>query len=103
MPDISIAEQAARWFARLAAHDCSDAERAAFERWRAEEGRAAAYAEVERVAALLDDALASSDRLRAMAADALQLDASLDVGDDHPDQRGDRDDGDCPAVKAGGT
>ena len=103
MPHTSIAEQAARWFARLSAHDCSDAERAAFERWRREDACAAAYAEVERIATLLDDAMASNERLRAMAAQALQLEIPREPGDEASDAGGDCAGGDCPAAKAGGA
>lgn len=63
---------AQQWFARLLAPDCSDAERAAFERWRsADTAHAAAYRRVEdvwqRSAGLLEDpAIASAlqDALR---------------------------------------
>lgn len=47
-PGIDAAAQ--RWFARLLAPDCSDAERAAFDRWRtADPAHAAAYRQVESV------------------------------------------------------
>lgn len=103
MPDTSIAEQAARWFARLSAHDCTDAERAAFERWRTQAACAAAYAEVERIATLLDDAFATNERLRVMAAQALQLDTPREPGDDAAQPGEGCSGGDCPAAKAGGA
>ncbi len=103
MPDTSIAEQAARWFARLSAHDCSDAERAAFERWRTQGDCAAAYAEVERISTLLDEAMGSNERLRAMAAHALQLESPREPGDAASVAGGNCAGGDCPAAKAGGA
>lgn len=45
-----IRSAAQAWFARLLAHDCNEAERAAFERWRnADPAHAAAYRQVEEV------------------------------------------------------
>lgn len=67
-----ISATAQQWFARLLAPDCSDAERAAFERWRAADpAHAAAYRQVEdvwqRSAGLREDpaiAAALQDALR---------------------------------------
>lgn len=59
--------QAGDWFARLRAHDCTDAERAAFERWRADPDHARVYASLEDVWRLTAD-LARKDGAIAAAA-----------------------------------
>lgn len=49
-PDMTAQAQAEAWFARLLSEDCSAADRAAFERWQAEQpGNDIAYREVERL------------------------------------------------------
>jgi transmembrane sensor len=79
-------EEAARWYARLQAHDCSPEDTAAFERWRSGDARnAAAYA----AAARLGDALAHSamthPRLKAMIDEAASAGATLPADfDDEP-------------------
>jgi transmembrane sensor len=64
-------QEAARWYARLQAADCSDAERAAFQQWQQRlTHNAAAYALAERVSRGLDS-LAADQRLQALADEAL--------------------------------
>lgn len=72
MNEEQILEEAASWSARLAAPDCSAADRADFERWHDQnEAHAAAYA----AAVALSEQLSASDdaRLRAMADAAYAL------------------------------
>lgn len=67
-----LAERAARWYARLGAPDCSDAERAAFESWLAQDAaHRDAWNTVER-AALRADMVAADPALRAMIDEALE-------------------------------
>ena len=73
MEDRIVAE-AARWHARLIADDCTDFERAQFERWRASSWRhAEACAVAEAVSAQLARGSKLDDRLRSMADDAFAL------------------------------
>jgi len=69
-----IVAEAARWHARLAADDCTELDRAEFERWRARSRR---HADAYEAAAALSTQLAqlarSDDRLRAMADEAFAL------------------------------
>jgi transmembrane sensor len=69
-----IVQQAARWYARLAAPDCTDEERAEFERWRQ---RDPAHAEVYACTEAFSDALgrggALDERLQAMADEAFSI------------------------------
>lgn len=70
--DECASNEAARWFARLQAADCSQQERAAFELWRnADERHARAYERASRVAAEIDQLLALDPRMQAL------LDAAL--------------------------
>lgn len=69
----STFDQAERWMARLNAHDCSAADRRAFETWRTgDPAHAAAYAESERLwselAALADDGEVAGWRYQARVA-----------------------------------
>jgi transmembrane sensor len=81
----SLTQQAARWYARLRAPDCTTTERAEFEAWRAGDPRhAAAYAAAER----MNDALAKlamvDPRLKAMVDQAASSGATLP--DDEPEE-----------------
>lgn len=70
MDEVSIeraARQAAQWYARLGAPDCSAEEREAFERWRAVPPNAEAYAAAERLARAVQRLAAEDRGLRAMA------------------------------------
>lgn len=62
-------DEAERWFARLRAPDCSDVERAAFERWRQDPEHRRAWAETEGIWQRLNGggAGAADARLRALA------------------------------------
>lgn len=63
--------EAARWYARLQAPDCSAADHAELERWcAADPANAAAYARARTLAAAVTRAAASNDRLKAMVAQA---------------------------------
>jgi transmembrane sensor len=72
--DDRIVAEAARWYARLLADDCTDFERAEFERWRARSRR---HADAYETAAALSTQLAHlgrfDDRLRAMADEAFAM------------------------------
>jgi transmembrane sensor len=73
MEDRIVAE-AARWHARLAADDCTDFERAEFERWRASSRRHAdAYKGAEALSAQLSQLAGFDSRLRSMADDAFAM------------------------------
>jgi len=64
-------EAAAAWYARLQAPHCTQAERHAFERWRADHpSHAAAYAAARSLSSGLARAARTDPRLRAMAASA---------------------------------
>jgi transmembrane sensor len=81
----SLTQQAARWYARLRAADCTIKERADFEAWRASDPRNAdAYAAAER----MNDALAKlamvDPRLKAMVDQAASSGATLP--DDEPEE-----------------
>jgi len=91
--DDRIATEAARWCARLAADDCTDFDRAQFERWRASSRRHAdAYAAVETLSARLDHWARIDSRLTSMADDAFAMGAGLEM---HPSSQ----DSDRPAVR----
>lgn len=65
--------QAARWYARLRAPDCTDIERQAFEQWlKLDRAHALAYAQAERMADRITQQVFADSRLRALAAAALQ-------------------------------
>lgn len=62
-----VRDAAARWYARLRAPDCTDEDRAAFEKWRAADpAHAACYFDAERLGRLLR----TDPRLAVMAEDA---------------------------------
>jgi len=72
-----IVLQAARWHARLAAHDCTVEERAEFERWRQRDpAHAEVYAATEALSAALGHAASIDDRLHAMADEAFAMGAN---------------------------
>lgn len=74
--DERILTEAARWHARLAAEDCTDVERAAFQRWRASDSRhAQASAAAERLSAQLARLGTFDSRLSAMADEAFAMGA----------------------------
>ncbi len=83
--------EAARWYARLAAHDCTDFDRAEFQRWRACSRRHAdAYESTERFSRQLERLAGVDDRLRAMADEAFAMGAGDDWGAaEGPGDRGD--------------
>jgi transmembrane sensor len=65
------ANDAARWYARLQAPDCTPADRTDFLRWCAEDpANAEAFARAKAIAAALSRAASTNERLRAMAAEA---------------------------------
>lgn len=66
-----VLAEAERWFARLKTSNCSAEERAAFERWHADPGHAAAYAQTERLWQEIG-ALAGNPGLEALSAQALR-------------------------------
>lgn len=72
MPDSQVMAQAERWWARMDRGDCSAAEMAAFERWRALPAHAAAY---ERVADLWSQlaSVAGHGNVDRLSADALRV------------------------------
>lgn len=71
IPGSSALAEAERWYARLRTGHCSAAQRAAFDRWHADPGHAAAYAQTER---LWEDigSLAGNPELEALSAQALR-------------------------------
>jgi len=75
--------EAARWYARVHAPDCSDAERSACLAWRQlSTGHDQAFLQTEQVATRVTEGLLTDPRLRAMAATALgnsALGKSLDL------------------------
>src|SRR5262249_2436495 len=78
--DERVLADAARWHARLIAHDCTDFERAQFQRWRAASARhAQAYESAEAVSRRLEALAGFDETLRSMA------DAAFAMGvDDDP-------------------
>lgn len=68
--DERILAAAARWHARLAAEDCTDFERAEFQRWRASDRR---HAQAYEAAEALSKMLAEDEWLKAMADDAFAM------------------------------
>src|SRR5690349_6863226 len=74
--DERILTEAARWYARLAADDCSDSDRVEFQRWWTRSRRhAKAYEATEALSAQLADWSKSDARLMAMADDAFAMGA----------------------------
>lgn len=63
-PDPQVMIQAERWWARLDAGDCSEAEMAAFERWHACQEHAAAYVRVTRLWSELGMTAGNADIVR---------------------------------------
>jgi transmembrane sensor len=81
----SLRQQAARWYARLRAPDCTVQERADFETWRASDSRnAAAYAAAERMNDALAKLATADPRLKAMVDQAASSGATLP--DDEPEE-----------------
>lgn len=71
--------QASKWYARLHAPDCGNAERLDFQHWlEADPCHAQAYESVRSAASLISDRWASDPRMAALAAEAL---GSADVGE----------------------
>ncbi|MEJ1963195.1 MAG: FecR domain-containing protein [Gammaproteobacteria bacterium] len=72
--DERIVGEAARWHARLAAADCTDFDRAEFQRWRTISRRhEAAFEAAEGLSAKLANWAKTDDRLRAMADEAFVM------------------------------
>ena len=67
--DTGIREEAARWHARLHAHDCSESDRRAFQCWLQYPENFEAYARIEAFTSRID-ALAADSRLQALANEA---------------------------------
>jgi transmembrane sensor len=75
-----ILDEAARWFARLQAADCSLQERAAFRTWlQADERHALAYEQACQAAAGIDQLMAFDPRMQALLDEALLPTGSPDV------------------------
>ena len=74
----SLSQLAARWYARLRAPDCTAAERAQFDEWRASDPRnAAAYAAAERMNDALTKLAMADPRLQAMVDRAASSGATI--------------------------
>src|SRR3954464_5477613 len=72
-PSNIVVNQAAQWYARLHAPDCSEKERAAFKTWlMGGTEREQAYRSVIDAASLVSNQLGSDPRMRAMLSDAMQ-------------------------------
>jgi transmembrane sensor len=70
--DTGIREEAARWYARLHAHDCTEGDRAAFRCWQGRHRRhREAYETLETVTKRID-AVAADARLQALAEEAFE-------------------------------
>ena len=75
-------DEAARWFARLQAADCSLQERAAFRKWKAaDERHALAYEQACQAAASIDQLMALDPRMQALLDEALIPAVSRDVAE----------------------
>lgn len=75
-----ILDEAARWYARLQAADCSLQERAAFRNWReADERHALAYEQACQAAAGIDQLMALDPRMQVLLDEALIPAVSRDV------------------------
>jgi transmembrane sensor len=77
-----IREEAARWYARLHAHDCSESDHAAFHCWLQYPRNFEAYAQIEAFASRVG-AAASNSRLQALADEAFGA-ASHDIAKRSP-------------------
>lgn len=78
----NAAKEAATWFARLRAPDCSTADRQAFHAWLVRDpANAACYERAMRIAAGLSTLTQSDPALRALAADALAQSATGRIRD----------------------
>jgi transmembrane sensor len=75
-------DEAARWFARLQAADCSLQERAAFRKWKAaDERHALAYEQASQAAASIDQLMALDPRMQALLDEALIPAVARDVAE----------------------
>jgi transmembrane sensor len=84
--DERILREAARWQARLAADDCTDFDRAEFQRWRAMSRRHAdAFALADELSAWLARPVSIDDRLRAMADEAFAMGTDDETDSNHHD------------------
>jgi len=86
----SPSQQAAGWYARLRAPDCTAEDRAAFDAWRTSDPRnAAAYAAAERMNDALAKLTVADPRLRAMVDQAASAGATLpeDPIDEQPGRK----------------
>ena len=85
--DERLLAEAARWYARLTAGDCTDFERAQFQRWRASSQRhAAAYDSAAGISRQLERVADVDQRLQAMADEAFAMGA----GDEWPSSGAER-------------
>lgn len=72
--DERLRTEAARWHARLAADDCTDFDRAQFQRWRAAHWRhGVAYESIAALDRRIQDVAPLDERLRAMADEAFAM------------------------------
>jgi transmembrane sensor len=71
MLDDRTLQEAARWYARIRAPDCSVDERAAFDSWCAEPLHAAAYEQAHKIAIAAQRLIATDPRLQAMLDEAM--------------------------------
>jgi transmembrane sensor len=79
-----ILTEAARWYARLGASDCTLEERARFERWlQRDPAHAEAYAASEAFAESVDRMASLDDRLQAMAEEAFEQSAHEQPAQEH--------------------
>jgi transmembrane sensor len=86
----SSSEEAAAWYARLRAPDCTVQDRAAFDAWLSRDpGNAAAYAAAERMNDALAKLAMADPRLKAMVDQAASGGATIpdDPVDEHPSDR----------------
>jgi transmembrane sensor len=81
-------QEAARWYARLRAPDCTAVERAAFEKWLASDPRnQAAFANAERMTDALSKLAMADARLKAMVDQAASAGATLPEDEDEEEGR----------------
>lgn len=80
--DQAALDEAARWYARLQAPDCTEQERQVFAEWRTNDAHREAFRKAERLSALIAHAAAADPRLRAIANRALADRALDDARDD---------------------
>lgn len=85
-PSEILISQAAQWYARLHAPDCSEAERDAFKAWlRGSHERENAYRSVIDADSLVSSQLASDPRMQAMLSDALGDSANTSTNKNVPE------------------